>query len=520
MTNHQNKLCHVGDTYHQIEKESIRQTVCRDLLTEYEIGNNDYCLLHAPTLDKDTKEFDRVFLERISRDDSDFRAVVFPTPIDFSHHAFDLPLNFLGAIFLSSVDFYKVNVKYVYFDYARFYGRVQFHACFFSEVTKFNWAIFNREAWFTGCHFKVSEFDHVTFKGDTRFNRWAKFIERADFSSARFLGPTDFDTVTFECSVSFNEAEFGEDSRVSFLQSSFQDRVSFQKAIFMGYLNLEAVASRELFGDNASLSLRKARVEAPEKVSFHSARLKPRWFVEVDSRKFVFTNVRWESAKDKRIRAKDELSSPENGDNTISYPNLAKYRLLSIACRQLADNSETNNRFEEASEFRRVAMDTEWLEKRASLRNWIGSAFKRTEKLNSRFRAGDFLIHGLYRFTSRYGESWAQASGILLLLLFVGFPLICTQTDFQICPKETPVAMSLAVCESKDEQVKRNCKCTRGGLGFGEAVVHSLTTATLQNVDYRKPITKKGETVVILEKIFAPLQAALLALALRRKFMR
>jgi len=51
-------------------------------------------------------------------------------------------------------------------------------------------------------------------------------------------------------------------------------------------------------------------------------------------------------------------------------------------------------------------------------------------------------------------------------------------------------------------------------------VVHSLTTATLQNVDYRKPITKKGETVVILEKIFAPLQAALLASALRREFMR
>lgn len=80
--------------------------------------------------------------------------------------------------------------------------------------------------------------------------------------------------------------------------------------------------------------------------------------------------------------------------------------------------------------------------------------------------------------------------------------------------------MSLAVCESNDEEVKKNCECTRGGLGLGEAVVHSLTTATLQSVDYRKPTTKKGEAVIIPEKIFAPLQAALLALALRRKFMR
>ncbi len=48
----------------------------------------------------------------------------------------------------------------------------------------------------------------------------------------------------------------------------------------------------------------------------------------------------------------------------------------------------------------------------------------------------------------------------------------------------------------------------------------SLTTATLQNVEYRKPLTFWGELWIILEKIFAPLQAALLALAIRRKFMR
>jgi len=80
--------------------------------------------------------------------------------------------------------------------------------------------------------------------------------------------------------------------------------------------------------------------------------------------------------------------------------------------------------------------------------------------------------------------------------------------------------MSIAICESKEEQVKEHCQCTRSGLDFSDAILHSLTTATLQNVDYRKPIAKKGEMAVLLEKIFAPLQADLLALALRRKFMR
>jgi hypothetical protein len=255
-------------------------------------------------------------------------------------------------------------------------------------------------------------------------------------------------------------------------------------------------------------------------LSFHSVRLRPHWFVDADSRKIALANVRWESTQGSEINAKDELSSLNNPNNANHYPTVARYQLLSIACRQLAENSETNNRFEEASEFRRAAMETEWLEKKASLKVWIGNIFKRTEKLKSRFRAGDFLIHGLYRYTSRYGESWPRALGVLLLAIFVAFPLFYMLTNFQLCPREKPVAMSLSVCESKDEQVKNGCECQICWLSFGEAIAQSLSTATLQTVDYRKPTTKKGETLVILEKIFAPLQAALLALALRRKFMR
>lgn len=263
MSNQQDKSCYVGN-YHQIEREAIREAVCRDLSVE----DDGYCLLHSPRLDKDQQEFGRLFKERIRRNESQFEAVVFPIPIDFNHYEFSLPLNFSRATFLSHVTLSDIRIKYVYFDGAEFHALAHFYNCNFCEVATFKGAIFNRDAWFTGSHFKVSEFDHVTFKGDTRFNNWAKFIERADFSSARFLGPTDFDTVTFECSVSFNEAEFGDDSKVSFFQSCFQNKVSFQKAIFRGYLNFEGVASRDAFGDDASLSLRKARVEAPEKLSF------------------------------------------------------------------------------------------------------------------------------------------------------------------------------------------------------------------------------------------------------------
>jgi hypothetical protein len=110
--------------------------------------------------------------------------------------------------------------------------------------------------------------------------------------------------------------------------------------------------------------------------------------------------------------------------------------------------------------------------------------------------------------------------GVLLSLILVIFPIIYTQINFQTCSKDRPIATSLTICESKDEEIRKNCTCSTDQITLPDAIVQSLTTATLQNVEYRKPRGVWGELWIILEKIFAPLQAALLALAIRRKFMR
>lgn len=118
--------------------------------------------------------------------------------------------------------------------------------------------------------------------------------------------------------------------------------------------------------------------------------------------------------------------------------------------RQLADNAETNSRFEDASLFRRLSMETEWLEKKKRLRNLINNLDVGAEKLKTRFgrqiigksanerqvreeaadifgviRGSDgFFIHLIYRITSYYGESWAWALIMLLLIVLAVFPLI------------------------------------------------------------------------------------------------
>jgi hypothetical protein len=91
------------------------------------------------------------------------------------------------------------------------------------------------------------------------------------------------------------------------------------------------------------------------------------------------------------------------------------------------------------------------------------------------------------------------------------FPLIYTTRIFQVCPSEKPVSISLA-----------ENSCTQKTLEIfdGSAVLQSLSTATFQTTEYRKPVWGWGEFWIIIEKIIAPLQFALLALAVRRKFMR
>lgn len=92
----------------------------------------------------------------------------------------------------------------------------------------------------------------------------------------------------------------------------------------------------------------------------------------------------------------------------------------------------------------------------------------------------------------------------VLVSILAGFTLYYHSTFFSICPKN----------------VANSSECVIRALEWSEAVHQSLMTATLQNVEYRKTLTAGQDLVLLLEKILAPLQAALLALAIKRKFMR
>ncbi|HKS39357.1 MAG TPA: hypothetical protein VJX74_02000 [Blastocatellia bacterium] len=190
--------------------------------------------------------------------------------------------------------------------------------------------------------------------------------------------------------------------------------------------------------------------------------------MNLDSRKFVFTDVIWEWDI---ISIEGEIESLKGKKISSPHP------LLAIACRQLAENAEANNRYEEASRFRYWAMDL------ARQYKWQGKAFWKTD-----------WLHMLYWAVSGYGERILRAFAWVLAIWIV-FALLYTKVGF-------------TKPDAGDEP-----------LPFKRAFTYSLAVMSLQKPEPR-PQTNTAQTLVLLETILGPVQAALLALAIRRKFMR
>ena len=210
--------------------------------------------------------------------------------------------------------------------------------------------------------------------------------------------------------------------------------------------------------------------------------MKPSWFVNVDSRNFVFTNVEF------NYDLKDELERLKKAD--VSAP----HRLLSIACRQLADNAETNHRYHEASRLRYSSFDARRIER------FYGFIFWR--------------VDWWYWLASGYSERVLQAFIVFVVLIGL-FTIGYKNSDFDPTSKTAitkPIPMAASSSpDIPDRQPRR--------LGWREAALYSFNVSILQKPD-PKPMGLWGNALVSLETVLGPAQAALLALALRRRFMR
>jgi hypothetical protein len=198
----------------------------------------------------------------------------------------------------------------------------------------------------------------------------------------------------------------------------------------------------------------------------------------VDARKFEFIDVDWDW---RRIYIGAHVTA---GPRPISA-----FRLLSAACRNLAVNAEENHRYEEASRFRYMAMNTRRLEP------WREFAF--------------WTLGWWYWLASGYGER-AWRAFVVLIGMWLLAAALYTQVGF--VRWEPKVSNEKEAAEAKRDEVGQPLRGWR-------PLTYSFGVMTLQKPEPR-PATDAAQAVVMLETILGPVQAALLALAIRRKFMR
>lgn len=508
------------------DRESVQAAVCGNLNTYKHTDGNSYCILHLPSAEKPSALFESALADKISAVEGrfsqinkdlakalqmeavsqlkyDFRYVWFPTDKNFSKRIFVAKVDFSGAVF-NGAAFFKSSTfaREARFVGTRFTERAIFSGAKFlldakflvakftfaefasttfskSRETDFELATFEGSAWFDWStfgevNFKVTKFSeaadfkNTVFEGECRFEETNfSSTKEVSFYRAKFSGDVFFDKTKFCNKLSFNSTVFGNNSDIIFRGAEFHDRVSFRYATSEGYIRFIEPKP----GPKFRLRFDEAAFEKATRISFHTTTLYPHWFVNVDPRKFVFTDVNWrnlywEGQLKNRNIDRELLKLEEVGVKDQAL------KLLSIATRQLAVNSEENNLYEDATKFRYMSMESRRLEDTKRLR------FSR-------------LLTWLYKWTSGYGESWSWALLILFGIWLLFGIIYWLVGDF-------------------GAEVRLN---------FWQGLGYSSNVMLFQKPDIR---TNSDVTFTIrtIQTIAAPLQAALLALAIRRKFMR
>ncbi len=520
------------------KREEICKKVCHQLPAKYESNGKHYCILHYPKNGK-SKEFQNAIDSLRQKGICDFSAIWFPDLINFEDWK-------------------------TYFERLR---RDPKNKEISDLKIDFSECVFSNDLYFADLSLNIPvSFQSAKFMKDADF-RYTKFMD-VDFSFSEFNSRVSFDDVVFNKTADFWGTRFKDQSEIFFRLTEFKKYADFRNASFYGSIAFENVNFPE---QSAGFDFQYVRHGEAERTSFRSIKLRPSWFVDADAHKIVFEDVTWEISsaereleifkecisKDEKNISKEinnlrrEVSNPKDEKEKAAFTKRierlivhkrhledrkerACYQLLSIAYRQIAANTEANGDYEYASKFRKLAFDTEWLNKKKYSKDWWNDFREILKKKNlrpeTRKKLSEHLrqhnshfLYRLYRWSSSYGESWSWA-------LFVLFGIIMISAVFYTTPicsfkddssSENLVRIS-AVSQNlpqgtteikiiKDEKAKH--------LNFGEAVIYSLKVGTLQNRKL-EPESPAAVAVVMLETVFVPVQLALLALAIRRKFMR
>lgn len=466
------------------------------------------------------------FSDAVFKGGADFSGATFERSVNFSSAAFKQPANFSDATFHAPVSFTRCEfegwtdfTRVVFegkasagFSKAAFKKGASFNDGKFKSTVSFSTSDFRGEADFGGTEFHATaNFSSAIFGGLAKFSN-SKFMQAQHsdgfatvaFSSATFENEADFSNATFHGKVVFSKSVFRQTLRLGV--SRFESVADFSEAAFSDYVRFARSNEKSNFGLAASLSLKDGNIEKPGRVIFNTPNLRPHWFVNADAREFNFVNVDWDW---RRIKIKKEIEALEKkeieerkrkgipvtvrrGSEALDKKSrLSLHRALAVACRHLAINAEENHHYAEASRFRYMAMDARRLE------SWHGFL--------------PLKLSWWYWLASGYGERVLRAFLVLILLILLPFALLYWRSGCVSLPFSEKRACVTWAAQAGEPAAPPTVSLPR-------ALAYSLSVMTLQRPEPR-PKSATAQLLTGAETVLGPLQAALLALAIRRQFM-
>lgn len=458
------------------EKYSWCRSQSKPIIYKDEEGK-EYCLFHAPQGKKGmtVPEFNSKILEEIDRaltykSRCDFSGTIFDGDIQFlTSNAFpDITFNdavfngeakFDDVVFAGEVLFTNTQFKgNATFWRTIFKGYTNFYSAQFMEGAYFGWANFENLTWFNEATFhKVAAFDNAKINGDLEFV-WTVFKGRANFLRATFNEKIRFDGCTFHGQASFIQAEFND--KAFFTKRYFADTGTFvESGLFLN-------------------------VVITGKVRFEGINCRKLSFLDTDVKQIDFINCEWE-----QVGGRNVLYDEKNLVNKPDEELTSDFKKVEMLYRKLKQKYKEEHDEQEAS-------------------NWHYGEKEMFRKSNKWRKYLPSLVT-IYWLTSGYGERPVRSLSVLLFFIFAA-SIISLYAGLSL----PPGLKEVYGIGRHDLQAGLTAKTALPSL------MNTLKYVTFQRDPFFKPAGWFGEFVKLVAQVVVPIQAALLAFAVRNRFRR
>ncbi|HZM87946.1 MAG TPA: pentapeptide repeat-containing protein [Blastocatellia bacterium] len=431
--------------------------------------------------------------------ESSFRGATFQEPSSFAMVRFD-QTGFDKAKFCRGVDFAQ----------ATFAGKTTFYETIFgdpsmmqeNDKSEFKSTVFKNEANFYKAHFNTkTNFEDATFEEEAAFAA-SDFEEDANFKKAAFNTKAVFLKFSFKKAVDFTWATFGADVLVSGV--SFKEFVNFNGVTLAQRTSFEANDEGSF---ESGCSFRWLKIPANALVTFENLNLEQASFVDSDLTRILFRDVKWYQPPfnwtrwhRRRVALWDEYR--DKSDERRGYEKIAENY------HQLVLNYESRRDYNTAEDFHIGEMETQRKKKGAGLKPGWRRRVK--ERINP---------YGIYWLFSNYGSSYWQAF-IVLLAMLLTFSLIFLYSGFQPS-KESAGSPAMMIEYNLVPDAQHH------PVGFGQwiddyarAILFSLSIITFQRERFYEPVGDWSRFWLFLSVLLLTTQAAMVLLAIRRRFKR